>query len=123
MVDVWTDETIEMVESYQYACLVNLRLCGGREGWTSSLDGARRAIWSVEVCEDDKQYYAGVLRNSDFLHCSNKVFDVDRWSTGVVDDGGDGGDREDAGVRSCAAEAAIAEARGEVNRNYLILWI
>ena len=111
-----------MVESYQDICLVNLHVCDGR-GWISSLGGVRRVICPVEVCEDDKQYYLGVLRNSDILHCSNKVFGVDRWPTGVVDDGGDGGDKEGTGARSCTADTAIAEAGGEVNRNYLILWM
>ena len=72
-----------------------------------------------EVLEDDRQYHAGVLRNSDYIHCSDNVFSGDGWSTDVADEGGVSGDREDAGVRSCAAETAIAAAGRQVNRNYL----
>ena len=38
----------------------------------------------------------------------------------MADDGGESGDREDAGVRSCAAETAIVAAEREFNRNYLL---
>ena len=38
------------------------------------------------------------------------MFSGNGWSTDIADDGGDSGDREDAGVMSCAAEIAIAAA-------------
>ena len=42
-----------------------------------------------EVREDDKQYHAGVLRNSDWIHCHDNVFGGNGWLMGVADDGRD----------------------------------